>query len=188
METNGQSAGELVAGRSCEGCTLCCKLAEVKALAKPMGVWCRHCDIGRGCAIYAERPTECRVFYCLYRTAAGIGETWRPSDCHMVMTFEPQATRINVWVDTEFAGAWRAWPYLSQLKTLALEMLRKRGSLIVWEGDHAFAVLPDREIDLGIAMRKQIIVMGRDGASGEEYNVEVWENDDPRLNQIPQPN
>lgn len=172
---------QLVEGRSCDGCTLCCKLAEVKALAKPMGILCRHCEPGRGCTIYETRPDECRVFYCLYRSSPLIGEIWRPRDCHMAMSYEPQATRINVWVDLDFAGAWRAAPYLRQLRQLALLMLRQRGSLIIWEGERAFAVLPDREIDLGPAMGKQIVVMGRDGPAGEEYNVEAWDKNDPRL-------
>src|SRR5689334_9910290 len=98
---------KLVPGRSCDGCTLCCKLAEVKALAKPMGVWCEHCEIGNGCSIYEARPSECRVFYCLYRTAEGISDLWRPKDSHMAMTHEAKANRVNVWVDTEFSGIWR---------------------------------------------------------------------------------
>lgn len=175
---------KLVPGRSCDGCTLCCKLAEVKALSKPMGVWCAHCEIGKGCSIYETRPNECRVFYCLYRTADNIGDVWRPRDSHMVMTYEPSATRVNVWVDAEFSGLWRRPPYLQQLKQLAQNMLRQRGSLIVWEGNRATAILPDREIDLGLAMHKQIVVMGRNGPHGEEYNVEAWERDDPRLAQL----
>ncbi|MBI3439146.1 MAG: hypothetical protein HY054_10970 [Proteobacteria bacterium] len=149
-----------------------------------MGVWCKHCDVGAGCVIYETRPRECEVFYCLYRTAKGISELWRPRDSHMVMTHEPQATRINVWVDTEFSGVWRNPQYLRPLRQLAQNMLRRRGSLIVWEGNHGTAILPDREINLGLAMHKQIVVMGRDGPNGEEYNVEAWERDDPRLTQI----
>jgi hypothetical protein len=175
----------LVSNRSCEDCTLCCKLAEVKALAKPMGRWCQHCDVGRGCRIYDARPDECRVFYCLYRLAPGIDEIWRPNTSHMVMTFEAQTKRLNVWVDTDFSGIWRTPPYLEQLRQLALQRLREQGSLVVWEGDHAFAILPDRDIDLGLAMHKQIVVMGRQGPRGEEYNVEAWERDDPRLTRIP---
>lgn len=176
---------DLVPSRSCDGCTLCCKLAEVKALAKPMGRWCEHCDIGQGCQIYQDRPDECRAFYCVYRTAAGIDEIWRPSESHMVMTYEAQAGRLNVWVDIEFSGIWRTPMYLQQLRRLALERLRQQGSLVVWEGHHAFAILPDRELDLGLAMHKQIVVMGRNGPNGEEYNVEAWERDDPRLTGLP---
>jgi hypothetical protein len=150
-----------------------------------MGVWCAHCDVGQGCGIYENRPSECKAFFCLYRTAAGIDEIWRPSVSHMVMTFEAQSRRLNVWVDMDFSGIWREPAYLDRLRQLGLQMLRQQGSLIVWEGDRAVAILPDREIDLGPAMHKEIVVMGRNGAGGEEFNVEVWERDDPRLSQIP---
>lgn len=49
-------APQLVAGRSCAGCTLCCKLLAVEALAKPRAKWCPHCDSKQGCTIYETRP------------------------------------------------------------------------------------------------------------------------------------
>src|SRR5262249_50752592 len=38
--------------RGCDGCTLCCKVMEVKEIAKPGGKWCAHCKTGTGCGIY----------------------------------------------------------------------------------------------------------------------------------------
>ena len=55
-----------VPGRSCGTCTLCCKLLQVPEVEKPLGEWCRHCDKGVGCTIYAERPQRCRDFFCGY--------------------------------------------------------------------------------------------------------------------------
>jgi hypothetical protein len=46
----------IVAGRSCAGCTMCCKLLSVEPLNKPRQQWCSHCDIGVGCEIYVTCP------------------------------------------------------------------------------------------------------------------------------------
>jgi hypothetical protein len=40
-----------VAGRSCDSCTLCCKLMPVDQHAKPAATWCPHCESGSGCRI-----------------------------------------------------------------------------------------------------------------------------------------
>ena len=61
----------LAPGRSCEGCTACCKLPSVDAMRKPMQQWCEQCEIGRGCRIYGTRPDECRTFFCGWVLARG---------------------------------------------------------------------------------------------------------------------
>lgn len=53
--------------RSCDGCTLCCRLPDIDALDKPANRACRHLS-GAGCGIYARRPQLCRDFLCLWRT------------------------------------------------------------------------------------------------------------------------
>jgi uncharacterized cysteine cluster protein YcgN (CxxCxxCC family) len=174
----------LVPDRSCEGCTLCCKLAEVKALHKPMGVWCVHCDIGAGCKIYQARPAECAVFYCLYRLDPQLDEIWRPAACGMVLTYEPAIKRLNIWVDSERGEIWRTAPYLARIRSMALAMLRQQGSLIVWQGDIGFGVLPDREVNLGRLGEKRIVVMGRNTADGEDYDIVALHPDDPRLSNL----
>lgn len=64
--------------RPCGGCTMCCKLPEVPDLEKPAGVWCRHCNKGKGCTIYAERPEGCRAFMCLWKVMPDFPEEMRP--------------------------------------------------------------------------------------------------------------
>jgi mannose-6-phosphate isomerase-like protein (cupin superfamily) len=49
----------------------------IEALAKPANAWCRHCKPGRGCAIYAERPTECENFACLWLVNDLLDERWK---------------------------------------------------------------------------------------------------------------
>ena len=52
--------------KSCGDCGLCCKIMGVTALEKPAGRWCRHFGKTTGCAIYEDRPNDCRVFNCLW--------------------------------------------------------------------------------------------------------------------------
>jgi len=73
---------------SCDGCTLCCKLLEVKALNKPEGRDCEHCKDG-GCAIYGqpERPQMCKAYQCAWLWNSNWPPSLRPDRCGVV--FEP---------------------------------------------------------------------------------------------------
>jgi len=55
--------------RSCGSCTMCCKtmgVADLLPERKLPGKWCEHCDKGVGCRVYADRPTTCREFECVW--------------------------------------------------------------------------------------------------------------------------
>jgi hypothetical protein len=54
--------------RTCEGCSLCCKLVAVPDLDKPAGKWCQHCSPkdNLSCTIYESRPGNCQDFQCLW--------------------------------------------------------------------------------------------------------------------------
>jgi hypothetical protein len=78
----------LAPGRSCEGCTTCCKLLSIDELKKPAQTWCQHCEIGVGCKIYSERPDDCRTFYCGWVLDGAIGDEWDPRRSKMVIKFE----------------------------------------------------------------------------------------------------
>lgn len=172
----------VVDGRSCADCTLCCKLLGVDSLAKPRAVWCEHCDIGKGCRIYATRPTECAQFYCRYMTSADLGGHWKPAICHMVLGFESAANRVSIYVDDGFADAWRQEPYLSEIRQWGLTAAHNGGQVIVWHGLNAIAILPDREKDLGIVRDGQVLVVGRKkGPDGPIFDAKVMEPGDPRL-------
>lgn len=184
MATSQSPDPKLVAGRSCDDCTLCCKLLNIQSLQKPRLIWCKHCDVGVGCAIYEQRPSECRDFYCTYRVSAELGEEWKPSVSKMVVNFESGIGRVNVSVDPEFSDAWRREPYYSQLKAMALHMLRNEGHLLVWEGDEPIAILPDRDVRLGIGRDNVIVIRGRSTPNGEEYDAIALAHDDPRLRDL----
>lgn len=61
--------------RSCGDCSACCTPLGIDndGLRKPPGVPCHHLGpAGRGCTIYATRPTHCQRYLCGWRN--GIGE------------------------------------------------------------------------------------------------------------------
>jgi len=70
---------ELVPGRSCGECTLCCtNLAiDTKEYRKVPGVPCAHL-CAQGCGIYDTRYPVCRTYFCGWRCMDALGEEWRP--------------------------------------------------------------------------------------------------------------
>src|SRR5262249_23485954 len=93
-------------GRSCNACTLCCKLAAVHEISKARMQECPNCTTGVGCKIYETRPNACRQFFCEYRLNPEIGEEWKPNLCNMIITVERQSRRINVMCDDGHFDAW----------------------------------------------------------------------------------
>lgn len=174
----------LVPNRSCEGCTLCCKIVAVPALNKPRLQWCTHCEIGVGCKIFGhpERPSECAGYFCWYRQSPALGEEWHPNVSHMAISFEERAKRINVCVDPDHALSWREEPYYSGIKAMALMILRQGGHLVVWQGADGVGVLPHKDVMLGPPTGNQVIVAGRRKTPvGDEYEIAALDRDDPRL-------
>jgi hypothetical protein len=172
---------QIVAGRSCQGCTLCCKVLAIAALDKPRATWCTHCDVKAGCRIHGQHPSECQTFYCGYLTNAELGEHWKPTRSKMVLAYEElHAPRLSVHVDPGRPNAWREEPYYAQIKRWAAAAAAKRGQVIVWQGRQTIAVLPDREKDLGEVRPDQFIVTSaKPGALGTVLDVFVVDGDDP---------
>lgn len=51
----------------CGSCTACCRIYAIAEMPeKKAGDWCKHCDIGKGCKIYDQRPPTCVEFKCLW--------------------------------------------------------------------------------------------------------------------------
>src|SRR5215212_9198972 len=112
--------------RSCDGCTLCCKVMGVQALAKPRGTWCGHCQIGRGCGAYAERPQECIEFNCGYLVLPHLTPEWKPAVCHLIISSGVSNDRLSIHVDPTRPDAWRCQPYYGVMKEWARQGLAKR--------------------------------------------------------------
>ena len=163
----------IVQGRSCAGCTLCCKIMAVPEYNKPRNQWCGKCDIGRGCKIYADRPQSCRDFRCIYLLDASFAEHWKPSRSHMVLT-RYQAKRLCVQVDPDYPNAWRQEPFYSDLKAWS-RLAAHYGTIVaVYVGDDLTIVLPDRDEALGrVGTDKQMRLVRRSRSQALEYDVEL---------------
>jgi hypothetical protein len=135
---------EIVSGRNCDGCTMCCKLLRVEELETPPLSWCPHCVAKSGCAIYVDRPTECRQFYCEYLLDASLGEHWKPSRCKMVVVLEDHVGDLVIHTDPDRPHVWPREPFRSDVSRWARTARRNGRQVIVWEGERKIVVTPDR--------------------------------------------
>ena len=134
---------KVVPGRSCSGCTLCCKMLSVAELDKEPLAWCSLCNAKTGCTAYAQRPAECRDFYCGYLLDPALDERWKPCNAKLIVTFEDHADEILIHVDPDRPDAWRREPYYSQICRWARAAARTRRKVIVWQGNTKIVIAPE---------------------------------------------
>src|SRR3954470_3807379 len=110
----------MTARRECGGCTLCCKLIPVPPMDKVAGERCRHQRL-TGCAIYARRPLECRVWHCRWVVNDDAADLRRPDRSHYVIDMMPDYVTVSdnatgkqqrvpvvqIWVDPKHRDAHR---------------------------------------------------------------------------------
>ena len=137
--------------RTCGSCSLCCKVMEIKELKKPMNKWCSHCAKGAGCSIYPTRPTECRMFDCLWLKDESFPDEFRPLKSKIVFTVEHGGGRLSAYVDASFPAAWREKRVYALLKRWSAFQAQRNGQMLVFIGTKAIAILPDRDVELGDA-------------------------------------
>ena len=70
--------------RICGSCTACCRTHGVSEIKKPAGKLCIHCDLGKGCKIYTNRPPSCAGFECQWLQGYGKPED-RPNRSKIVV-------------------------------------------------------------------------------------------------------
>lgn len=80
---------ELVNGRECGECTVCCTALTIdtEEFKKVPGVQCAHL-CGGGCSIYETRYPVCRQYHCGWRYLEFLGEHWRPDKSGVLINFE----------------------------------------------------------------------------------------------------
>jgi hypothetical protein len=133
--------------KTCGDCTLCCKVMAIEELAKPLSSWCRHCQPGRGCSIYSDRPAECRTFSCLWLVNDQLDQRWKPSKSKLVLTTSEDG--IEVRCDTGFPDAWRKEPFRSGIREWAISGETHDVTVVVIVGSRMTLITPEREFDLG---------------------------------------
>ena len=92
----------IVVGRSCGGCTACCKTHAADVWKAKGGEYCDRCQIGVGCSIYEDRPEGCRTFKCHWLRGAG-EESDRPDRLKVVVTSQHLSFRGR---DITVMGLW----------------------------------------------------------------------------------
>ncbi|WP_374308730.1 hypothetical protein [Dongia sp.] len=153
----------------------------IDEIAKPVNVWCPHCDVGVGCKIYATKPSECTTFQCGWLSDSKFGDEWYPGKSKMVLTADNGGNRITIAVDPGRADAWRKDPYYRQIKTWAHAALPHQGQVMIKNGDRMTMILPDDDVDLGIVRQDQLIVTGEQQTpQGVKLRAFVIDRDDPR--------
>ncbi len=84
--------GELVTGRVCGDCTVCCTVPAIDdaLIQKKSASTCRHCAPSGcgGCGIYETRPQVCRDFHCAWRHMSEMDDRWRPDKSEVFSILE----------------------------------------------------------------------------------------------------
>jgi hypothetical protein len=112
-------------GKSCGSCTACCKVVAVDELQKPGGVDCVHCEVGRGCKIYLQRPSSCRTYVCGWLVNPHLGSELKPDRCHVVLTWWHEGRVLFADCDPDWPDAWRAPNVISVLREAATKVARE---------------------------------------------------------------
>ena len=114
--------------RICGACTACCKTHEVVEINKPAGVWCAHCEIGKGCRIYNERPQTCKSFRCLWLRGIGKGKD-RPDRSKVVWGSGSTLVGKNIFVFS--AIELRAGAVKNNFAQEVTEQILQQGQLVL---------------------------------------------------------
>jgi len=137
---------------------MCCRVMEIREIAKPQGALCPNCNAGVGCRIYQERPKECASFHCGYLSIGALGEEWKPDRSRIVLAIEEGGKRLAAHVDLSRPDAWRREPYYSQLHRWSASAMPAGRIVIVRLGLRMWVILPDRDIELGMMSEEDRIV------------------------------
>ena len=128
---------------------MCCKLLAIPALEKPGHNWCPKFVTRKGCSIYADRPSECRGFECLYLAAPALDESWRPDKARFMVWVGSQGRRLIVEVDPTFPGSWKREPFYSELRRWANRNNPEVLEVVVRTGHAIQMLFPEGEVDMG---------------------------------------
>ena len=158
--------------RECGTCTMCCKVMGIKEIDKPSGQWCPHCLPGRGCAIYSDRPSECRTFNCDWLQAEALGPEWKPEKSKIVLV--SRYGRLVAYVDPATPAAWKKSPYYERLLALMQVGLKENRLTYVSVAERYTLLLPDRHRELGpLGQDDEVLLKTIRTATGFAYEVEV---------------
>jgi Fe-S-cluster containining protein len=150
---------------------MCCKVYAIRELNKRAGQMCVHAERGCGCKIYDNRPDVCRSFYCMWRVDATLGPEWKPETARFIVALDLGYEALKITPDPGRPDAWKKEPYYSAIKGWARKFCPENKKVVVVDSRGSMiAVLPDREVPIGVVGTDEEIVIYRDG---ETYGVAV---------------
>lgn len=129
---------------------MCCKTFAIPELEKSAQQWCRHVVQGQGCGIHPTRPEVCRLFFCHWLRNPHLGPEWKPDRARFLMFTEMGGRRLVVAPDAGSPSVWRKQPFYAQFKRWAVAGAATNHQILVFNGKRAVAILPDRDVDLGV--------------------------------------
>ena len=116
---------------ACGSCTLCCKVMGVRGevrgvpLRKPRAGWCEHCDVGKGCKVYEDRPKNCVEFTCLWlachEAGAPLPPEYRPDRSRVVLAPTSHPRALSAHMDWHRSNAWKTGPIWGLIQMLILD-------------------------------------------------------------------
>ncbi|MFS7253455.1 YkgJ family cysteine cluster protein [Rahnella rivi] len=79
----------LIKGRKCGSCSACCVSLRINepTLKKQADVPCSNLRPQGGCAIYEDRPSVCKTWYCGWRILPMMGPALRPDRSNLLVRF-----------------------------------------------------------------------------------------------------
>lgn len=169
MTNESHEMREVAVGRSCGTCSLCCKLPPIEKhqvttghwFEKKAGKWCEFCKPGTGgCKIYDSRPEVCSKYLCMWLTNSELGPEWYPQKSKIVLSPEHEGNRLTIYVDPAVPNRWREEPYYSQIKHWGRTGFEQQFQVLIYIGYRVIAVLPNKEVDLGICNPDDHIMTG----------------------------
>lgn len=163
---------QIVPGRTCGTCMMCCKLPVVPSMNKPLGKWCVQAAPGRGCKIYADRPTECRQFNCGWLLDASLGPEWKPEICKFLMYVAADGA-LTIMVDPAAPGAWRDPRFYPAIKTSAARLLERNMPVMVLVGARKYIILPERDVEVTIPPGHAAQVVRTEGPQGVTHDIVI---------------
>ena len=97
---------------------------------KPRGAWCQSCT-KKACAIYDDRPDDCRAFNCVWLKVEKLPEEFRPDRCGFVLTTTERDDVVQVNIDPTSTRLDHRLPATIQhFLSLGLPVVEVRGDMV----------------------------------------------------------
>lgn len=142
---------------------MCCRLLGIREIQKPMGEWCPHCAIGKGCKIYEERPPSCADYQCIWLQSQATDNPMplhtRPDKSKVVLTQQEDKV-VSAHQDPGYPAAYEQGDIFKLLKAIVAYDDMK----VVISTSH-----PNKKI---------LLERGRTLASVERRHIEVTDPDE----------